>query len=204
MKLNKDDRILFIGDSVTDANRDKTKLNSLGDGYVNILGHHHYPDLEVINKGVNGNKVYELADRWYDDCISLQPDILSILIGVNDHWWTLESTYAGNIDIYKNDYRNLLKSTLIHLPNVKLIIGEPFALRMGVVGDNWYPEFYEYQKAAKDIAQEFGAIFVSYQKVFDAVLKRTEPRCWTMDGVHPNLAGAKLMATIWADVVEKA
>jgi lysophospholipase L1-like esterase len=88
------------------------------------------------------------------------------------------------------------------LPDVKLIIGEPFGVRgIKAVNDNWYPEFYEYQKAAHDVASQFGAAFIPYQAIFDEAQKHAPGVYWTVDGVHPTLAGAQLMTQAWLAAV---
>jgi len=206
--LVKNNVILFQGDSITDSgrNREDSNYNSakaMGFGYAMLSGAvllEKYPDLDlkIYNKGISGNKVYQLAERWEKDCLELKPDILSILIGVNDIWHKLDGHYTGTIEIYKNDFTALLKRTKNALPNVKLIICEPFAvLGVKAVDAKWYPEFYSYQKAAREIADQFGAAFIPFQKVFDEAQKQAPGIYWTNDGVHPSLAGAQLMARAW-------
>jgi lysophospholipase L1-like esterase len=203
--LLKGQTILFQGDSITDWGRAKddpgfNTSHSLGSGYpmltaAAILEKHADLDLKIYNKGISGNKVYQLVDRWETDCFAIKPDILSILIGVNDIWHKLNGTYNGTVEIYRKDYIALLEMTKRVLPNVKLIIGEPFGVRgIKAVNDNWYPEFYEYQKAACEVAVQFGAAFIPYQSIFDEAQKHAPGVYWTADGVHPTLAGAQLMA----------
>lgn len=205
--------ILFQGDSITDAgrNRDDNSFNNpvaLGSGYAMLAGaalleKYSGLDLKIHNKGISGNKVYQLAERWDKDCLDLKPDILSILIGVNDIWHKLNGDYKGTVDIYRNDYFALLDRTRKALPDVKLVICEPFAVPgIQAVDDKWYPEFYSYQKAAREIADKFGALFIPYQKIFDEAQKQAPGSYWTPDGVHPSLAGAQLMASAWLEVVK--
>jgi lysophospholipase L1-like esterase len=159
--------------------------------------------LKIFNKGISGNKVFQLADRWDKDCLEIKPDILSILIGVNDIWHKLNGQYNGTVEIYRKDYIALLERTKKTLPNVKLIICEPFAVKgVKAVDDKWYPEFYGYQKAAREIANQFGATFVPFQSVYDEAQKQATGAYWTGDGVHPSLAGAQLMAKAWTEVIK--
>ena len=213
ISLLKGQTILFQGDSITDWGRakDDTGFNTsrcLGSGYAmlaaaSLLEKHADLDLKIYNKGVSGNKVYQLVDRWETDCFALKPDVLSILIGVNDIWHKLNGTYNGTPDIYSKDYIAMLEMTKRVLPDVKLIIGEPFGVRgVKAVNDNWYPEFYEYQKSAREIAIKFGAAFIPYQSIFDEAQKHAPGAYWTSDGVHPTLAGAQLMAQAWLAVVK--
>jgi lysophospholipase L1-like esterase len=207
-KLMQDDIILFQGDSITDSGR-KREDNSynnasvLGSGYPILAGaallkNYASLNLKVYNRGISGNKVYQLAERWDKDCLEIKPDILSILIGVNDIWHTLNGNYNGTIEIYRNDFTALLERTIMVLPNLKLIICEPFAVPgIEAVDDKWYPDFYGYQKAAREIAEQLGATFLPYQKIFDEAQKQAPGVYWTPDGVHPTLAGAELMAQAW-------
>jgi lysophospholipase L1-like esterase len=211
--IGKENVILFQGDSITDAgrNREDTSFNNphiLGSGYAmlaaaGLLETQASLNLKIFNKGVSGNKVYQLAERWDADCIAIKPDILSILIGVNDIWHKLNGQYNGTVEIYRKDYIALLERTKAALPNVKLIICEPFAVPgVKAVDDKWYPEFYDYQKAAREIAERFNAVFIPYQKIYDEAQKKAPGAYWTGDGVHPSLAGAQLMASAWLKTVK--
>ncbi len=211
--LAKNNVILFQGDSITDSgrNREDSNYNSakaMGFGYAMLSGAvllEKYPemDLRVYNKGISGNKVYQLAERWEIDCLDLKPDVLSILIGVNDIWHKLDGHYNGTIEIYKNDFTALMERTKKALPNVKLIICEPFAVQgVKAVDAKWYPEFYSYQKAAREIATQFEATFIPFQKVFDEAQKQAPGIYWTNDGVHPSLAGSQLMARAWLTAIK--
>jgi lysophospholipase L1-like esterase len=211
--LTKDNIILFQGDSITDAGRKREEMSfnnasGLGGGYALLAGaalleEHSDLNLKVYNKGISGNKVYQLAERWDKDCLEIKPDVLSILIGVNDIWHKLNGQYNGTVDIYKKDYIALLERTMKALPDVKLIICEPFAVKgVKAVDEKWYPEFYDYQKAAKDVAVKFGAVFIPFQKIYDEAQKQAPGVYWTGDGVHPTLAGAQLMAQAWLMAVK--
>jgi lysophospholipase L1-like esterase len=211
--ISKDDVILFQGDSITDAGRKRDKINpnqasALGSGYAMIAASgllYDYPgkNLKVYNRGVSGNRVYQLADRWDNDTLNLKPNILSILVGVNDFWHTQVNGYKGTIKTYNDDYRTLLDKTKQSLPDVKLIIGEPYAV-IGVksVDEKWYPAFDEYRKAAGEIAASYDAVFIPYQSIYDKAQKLAPGAYWTVDGVHPTLAGARLMAHAWMETVK--
>jgi lysophospholipase L1-like esterase len=212
VSLDKGDIILFQGDSITDWGRDHNNTvpnntGALGTGYAllatgHLLLQHPGKNLQIYNKGISGNKVYQLAERWDTDCLALKPNILSIHIGVNDYWHTLTSGYTGTIETYITDYHKLLDRTKQALPNVKLIICEPFALKsVKAVDDKWYPTFDLFRKAAKDIAAEYGAAFVPWQSVFDKALESAPATYWSLDGVHPSIAGEALMAQAWMGVV---
>lgn len=211
IKLEKDSVILFQGDSITDMFRkyDCNQCNTpeqMGMGYALFTAStllSDYPDkqLKIYNRGVGGNKVYQLRDRWELDTLAIQPDVLSILIGVNDFWHILMGNYKGSLGIYERDLRDLLHYTKEKLPNVQLVLGEPFALRGGSAIDDakWFPEFDGYRVSLKKLADEFNAIFVPYQVAFDAALKLAPARYWGADGVHPDLPGRQLMANVWLE-----
>lgn len=213
LQLVRDNIILFQGDSITDSgrNREDNGFNNpriLGSGYPLLAGaallrKYAGLNLKIYNRGISGNKVFQLAERWDKDCIDIKPDVLSILIGVNDIWHKLNGNYDGTVDIYRRDYIALLERTKKALPNVRLIICEPFAVKgVKAVDDKWYPEFYDYQKAAREIADMFGAAFVPFQKVYDEAQKVAPGSYWTGDGVHPTLAGAELMAEAWMQAIK--
>lgn len=203
--------ILFQGDSITDFGRDKADAApnnqaALGTGYawlaaVELLVDHPAGKFSVFNRGISGNKVFQLADRWQADCLDLKPDVLSILIGVNDIWHTLTGKYQGTVEIYERDYRALLERTKKALPKVKLVVCEPFVLRCGQVTDKWFPEFDTYRAAAKRVAESFHATFIPFQTMFDEAVKYAPPAHWAGDGVHPTGAGASLMAHTWLRMV---
>lgn len=211
--LKKDAVILFQGDSITDAGRkrDQNEANhggALGTGYAFLAAAallKQFPDrnLKIYNRGISGNKVYQLAERWDNDCLNIQPDVLSILIGVNDYWHTLTGNYTGTIKTYKDDFTALLDRTKQKLPDVQLIIGEPFAVNhVKAVDDKWFPAFNDYRAAAKEIAGKYNAIFIPYQDIFDKAQQSAPGSYWTGDGVHPSLAGAELMASSWLNTVK--
>lgn len=200
--------VLFQGDSITDAGRDRghyypNDVRGMGHGYVlNIVGRimadNPKTDWTVYNRGISGNKVYQLADRWNDDCLQLQPDVLSILIGVNDFWHALNDRYDGTVKVYDRDLRKLLDDTLKKFPDLKLILGEPFAVKGGsAITDKWFPEFDAYREAAAGIAKDYNAVWIPYQEVFDKALETAPASYWCPDGVHPSMSGTCLMADAW-------
>jgi lysophospholipase L1-like esterase len=210
--LKKGDVILFQGDSITDAGREREKQQanspaSFGSGYAFLaasamLNEYSEKELSIYNRGISGNKVYQLAERWQKDCLELKPAVLSILIGVNDFWHKLNGQYNGTVEIYENDFRKLLQETKNALPEVKFVIGEPFAINDGTaVKDKWPAEFINYRQAAKKVAAEFNAIFIPYQTIFDEAQKHAKGQYWSWDGVHPSMAGAALMAEAWLKAV---
>ena len=208
----KNNVILFQGDSITDWGRNRSKeaipndSQCLGSGYVllaasAILDEYAKVKPMIYNRGISGNKVYQLGERWDKDCISLKPNLLSILIGVNDYWHTLNAGYKGTLETYQKDYHLLIEKTKKELPDVTLVICEPFVLKCGSVDEKWFPAFDGYRASAKKVSEDFKAIFVGFQSVFDEAVKNAPPQYWAADGVHPTVAGTHLMAKTWLKTV---
>jgi len=199
--------VLFQGDSITDTGRDRgvadpNAARALGSGYPLLVAAAALaarPDrgLRFYNRGVSGNKVPDLAARWAADTVALAPDVLSILIGVNDFWHTLTGGYTGTVDDYEHQYAALLDDTGRALPRARLIVLEPFVLRCGAVDERWFPEFDRRRAAAERIAQRAGATFVELQRVFDDLARKSTPQYWAADGVHPTPAGHAVIAERW-------
>jgi lysophospholipase L1-like esterase len=206
--IRKGDVVLFQGDSITDAGRKREKAGvaneqpGLGSGYAwlaaaELLVDRPAAGLQVFNRGISGNKVFQLAERWEMDCLALKPNVMSVLIGVNDLWHRLNGNYDGTVEVYERDYRALLERTRRALPKVKLVVCEPFVLRCGAVNEKWFPQFDGYRAAARRVAEAFRAVFVPFQAMFDEAVKYAPPAHWAGDGVHPTPAGASLMAHTW-------
>ena len=203
--------VLFQGDSITDAGRDRDRTEpndygNMGVGYAllasaMLVGEYPGTDLTYYNKGISGNKVFQLDERWQQDALDLQPDVVSILIGVNDFWHMLNGNYDGTVDVYRDDYRALLQRTREALPDVKFILCEPFIIRGGsaVASERWETEFPAYREAAQEMAEEFDAAWVPFQQIFDEALEEAPAEHWSHDGVHPSLAGSYRMAKAWME-----
>ncbi|MBN2377293.1 MAG: SGNH/GDSL hydrolase family protein [Sedimentisphaerales bacterium] len=211
--INDGDVVLFQGDSITDAGRSRERADqandaaALGGGYVGLAAGQLLIDragsgLKIYNRGISGHKVFQLADRWQKDCLDLKPNLLSILIGVNDIWHMLDGKYDGTVEVYEKDYFALVERTRKALPGVKLVICEPFVLRCGAVNDKWFPLFDHYRAVARKVARSFDTIFVPFQAMFDEASKIAPPNHWAGDGVHPTAAGASLMAHNWLKAVQ--
>lgn len=205
------DVVLFQGDSITDAGRkrDRRAANdqrAMGNGYAwlaaaELLIARPDDDLKIHNRGISGNKVYQLAERWQSDCLDLEPDVLSILIGVNDLWHRINGTYDGTIKTYDKDLRALLDRTRQELPEVKLVLCEPFVLHVGAVGDEFFPAIDDFRAAAAAIAGDFGAAWVPFQTTLNAAAELAAKEFWLNDGVHPTTHGAAVLANAWLRAV---
>ncbi len=199
--------VLFQGDSITDAGRnrasaDANSAGALGSGYPllvasAVLAARPGGALRFYNRGISGNKVPDLQQRWTTDTIDLKPDVLSILIGVNDFWHKLDHGYNGTVQDYEQQYNALLDATREALPRVHLIVLEPFVLRTGAVDARWFPEFDQRRAAAARVAARARATFVPLQTVFNQQSRSAPPEYWAADGVHPTPAGHAVIAEQW-------
>lgn len=146
----------------------------------------------------------DLYARWNEDAISLNPSLISILIGVNDAWRTMNGEPSGVTDRFGRAYRHVLEETKEVLPNAGLVLCEPFILNTGAPSQNWdaWSELLTaYQQTVRELAEQFGAVFVSLQKVFDEACQRADASYWLWDGVHPTASGHELIARQWLSVV---
>jgi lysophospholipase L1-like esterase len=203
--------VLFQGDSITDAGRDRgvaapNVAGALGSGYPLLvaaaaLAAHPDRALRFYNRGVSGDKVPDLEQRWATDALALQPDVLSILVGVNDFWHRLTHGYTGTVEDYEKQYAALLDKTRRALPQVRLVVLEPFVLRCGAVDERWFPEFDARRAAAARVAQGAAATLVPLQAVFDDLSRSVAPTYWSGDGVHPTMAGHAAIAEQWRRAV---
>ncbi|HET7563506.1 MAG TPA: SGNH/GDSL hydrolase family protein [Gemmatimonadaceae bacterium] len=203
--------VLFQGDSITDWYRDRAVHEpnvgtALGTSYALLvaspaLAAHPDRDLQFYNRGVSGDKVPDLQARWTTDTLDLAPDVLSVLVGVNDFWHKLLKGYTGTVQDYENEYVALLEATRRAVPHVRLVVLEPFVLRYGHVDARWFPEFDERRAAAARVARHTGATFVPLQRVFDKLSQHPGPHYWSIDGVHPTPAGHAVIAEQWRHAV---
>jgi len=162
-----------------------------------IVGAAPHAPWKFYNRGVKGDKVPDLQARWAEDAIALKPDVLSVLVGVNDYWHHTLRGYTGTVADYEAQYIALLTETRRALPNIRFVVLEPFVLRFGYVKDSWFPEFDVRRAAAARVAQHVGATFIPLQSVFDQLAAETRPEDWASDGVHPTLAGHAVIAAHW-------
>ena len=202
-------RILFFGDSITDMARDRKYGNLIygyGVGYVNLIASElRYIDpikFDIINRGISGNRIVDLYARVKSDVWNFEPDVLSILIGVNDIWHEIGDSNGVDIERYEKMYRILLEDTKKRLPNLKIMLLEPFFL-VGSATKEHLDEFSkvkEYAKVVKKLAKEYNLDFVSFASVLKPAVEKYGVEKIVPDGVHPQILGAKLMADEWIRV----
>lgn len=196
---------LFQGDSITDGNRGRSDwdLNHImGHGYVFTIASRvgaDFPEknLTFINKGISGNKVTDLAGRWKADALELKPDVLSVLVGINDcNAYLADPAKGVSPEQYEQVYRQILDQSKAQNPNLLLVIGEPFTLPYADSNPR-LADIKKRQEIAKRLALDYNAVFVPFQQVFNNALKRAPETYWIWDHIHPTVAGHELMAREW-------
>lgn len=206
--------ILFQGDSITDGGRSRNDdpNHFLGHGYAYLISSKLGVELAAkqptfYNRGISGDRASDLYARWNEDTFSLKPDLISILIGVNDAWRTMNGEPSGVTDRLGRAYRHLLEETREVMPNTGLILMEPFILKTGAtveLWDTWQERIGQYQNLVRELASEFGAVWVPLQQTFNDALEQADAAYWLWDGVHPTAAGHELIARQWLSVVQNS
>jgi lysophospholipase L1-like esterase len=199
--------ILFQGDSITDGNRGRSSdpNHIMGHGYAFSVASRlgaDFPErnLHFINKGISGNTVEDLAARWQQDALELKPDVISILVGVNDINSRFRNNNGSTAADFQLAYLQLLDNTRKALPSALLVLGEPFILPVGMVQENvaqWNSAMEEVQAVVKKLAKDFEAVFLPYQQIFSEACKKAPAAYWIWDGIHPTVPGHELMARAW-------
>ena len=202
-------KILFFGDSITDMGRARDmngQAFGYGVGYVNsvssTLKYKNPEKYEIINRGIGGDRIVDLYARIKKDVWNETPDVISVLIGVNDVWHEIFGGNGVELERFERVYRMLIEDTKLRLPNVKFILCEPFVLK-GSATEEHYQEFCdvkEYAKVIKKLAEEYGAGFVALQEKFEQAAELHGAVHYLYDGVHPDMAGARLIAEEWLSV----
>ena len=203
------DHILFFGDSITDAGRDRDAKagdpNGWGAGYAYQIAAYlsaqdPADELVFTNKGNGGNRIYDLEKRLKTDVLDEEPDIVSILIGINDVWRRYDSGVISEHDKFEASYRNVLKK--ISKDGARLVLLEPFLLPVPEDRRAWREDLNPKIDIVRDLAREFEATLVPLDGIFAAASTKREPAFWAHDGVHPTPAGHALIARAWIDAME--
>jgi acyl-CoA thioesterase I len=198
-------RVLFIGDSITDSGR-RDDPEQIGFGYVRTLRDYFttaFPEkeFEFINRGVGGNRVTDLADRWKEDVIDLRPDLVSISIGINDVWRQLDSPGIVQVDPdkFKEVYQDLL-TQVKRETDAEIVLMEPTVIEEDVQSEG-NRLLIPYVEAVRELAEQFKAAVVPEHKAFIRYLESGGRLNLTTDGVHMTSAGDMLMARTWVQAV---
>lgn len=208
--------ILFQGDSITDAHRDRNDPKGMGYGYPSLvaasLGVDHPADYDYLNRGVGGNRVVDVYARIKADFINLKPDYASIYVGVNDVWHEIEWQNGVDDEKFERIYGMLLDEVLAVCPGVRLMLIAPYVLEGWATKateeqpDRW--ERFQTDVAAKaaavrNVARRYHLPLIELQPIFDAACLQAPAEHWSADGVHPTPAGHELIKRAWLDAFAK-
>jgi lysophospholipase L1-like esterase len=210
VKLKPGTRLLFIGDSVTDCGRARPvgagSRGALGDGYVAKIAAllalpHSEPTIRITNMGISGNTVRDLAGRWETDVLALNPDWLSVMIGINDVWRQFDARNDAAIvapDEFRRTYGELIGRTR---PGLKgLVLMSPYYVQ-SLRTDPMRLRMDEYTGIVRELAAQHQALFVDVQAAIDAALARTDYAAVAADRVHPTPEGHRLLARAFVAAV---
>lgn len=214
-------KILFQGDSLTDCGRDRTGKNPvalLGYGYVNLIASRlmcDYPDTKVYNRAYNGSRICDTYSRWIEDALNVDCNVLSILSGVNDIGFGIRMNQGADAKKFRFIYELMINEALEKKDGLKLVLCEPFLFKIENntpelgkdIVENWElwnGQLAERKQIVKELAKEYGAVFVPFGEEFEKALKKAPPEHWSIDCIHATNAGHELMARCWLDNVRKA
>lgn len=198
--------ILFQGDSITDAERRDEYICGMGLGYPGYvagrLGLEQPGAYQFINRGISGNRIVDVYARIKQDIINLKPDVISFLIGVNDAWHEIGSQNGVATEKFKKIYKMMIDEIQEALPNVKIILIEPFVLEGTATKDNinlFVKDVSEKALAVRQIAEEYKLPFIALQSDLNELTKKAPNDHWLLDGVHPTIYFHQYMADKWID-----
>lgn len=206
IRLVEGSTVLFQGDSITDAGRDYGDLGDLGAGYAAMVSERfsaRHPGSGVIflNRGVSADRIRDLKERWLEDCLDLKPDVVSILVGVNDVFGGLFWNESANLESFEADFANILELTRKNL-EVQIVLMEPFLLPVSKELLPMMDHVDSMIRVVRKLNREFGAVLVPLGSIFKKAIKQEAPEFYSLDGVHPTQAGHELIAQSWLERVE--
>ncbi len=203
-------RILFQGDSITDALRQRDNDEYSGSGYATLvkaeLGFEFPGEYEFFNRGIGGNRSVDVYSRIKTDIINLKPDIMSILMGVNDVWHEFERENGIDADKYFKIYDMLISEVKEALPHIKIMIMEPFVLKGTDTKEKWEEFNKEVKKRAqmsRKISEKYHLPYIELQAGFDKISENIETSYWIYDGVHPTAMGHEYIKREWIKAFKK-
>ncbi len=206
-------RVLFQGDSITDAGRNREKPEDLGAGYAKFvagtLDIDHPGEYEFFNRGISGNRIVDVYARIKKDIINLKPDVMSLLIGVNDVWHEFSRQNGVDAKKFEMLYEMLIDEIKAALPDIKIIILGAYlenGARIIAEGFDYVAmrkDVEERAAIAKRIAEKYGFPFVDLQVRFDEAVAKGPMECVTKDGIHPSAGGIELIKRAWLEGFEK-
>lgn len=192
--------ILFQGDSVTDVGRFEENTKFLGNGYVKLIAEEfekqNQTDIRVINRGISGNRVRDLKERWKEDCIDLQPDLLTILIGINNCWRKYDKNDETPIELFEADYDYIIKQTKENTKS-EIILMEPFLLPIPADRLEWRITLDPEIQVVRHLAKKYNTKLITLDGIFAIQSLDHDYEELAADGVHPTMTGHKIICDSW-------
>lgn len=204
MLITPGSHILFYGDSITDAGRTREDDTYLGFGYVQLItaalqSRFASWNLKISNRGLSGNRVFDLEDRLEKDLIALKPNLVSIMIGINDTWRRYDSNLISDIQEFKDSYERIIHRVSNEL-QARIIICEPFLLPVPEERGQWREDLDPRITAIRQLAWKYNLPYLPLDGIFAAAAAEAQAAYWLPDGVHPSLAGHGLIAEKWLNL----
>ncbi|MFA6309163.1 MAG: SGNH/GDSL hydrolase family protein [Clostridia bacterium] len=199
--INKNETVLFQGDSITDTNWDRSNDKFIGYGYPTIVSAWYsslYPENNVrfLNRGISGNRIGDLLKRVQKDFIDIEPSWVSIMIGINDCWHRYSHNIPTSAGEFERGYRDLL-TKITQNTNAKLVLCEPFLLEVEPEQEKWREDLDPKIDVVRKMSKEFETLLVPLDGIFREAGKKSSKEFWSEDGVHPTSAGHGLIARAW-------
>lgn len=198
-------KILFQGDSVTDWGRDYNSDEQLGNSYVKKIDQFlkifkDDNNIKVFNRGVSGNRVRDLNKRWQKDCLDLKPDIVTILVGINDCWRRYDNNDPTSVRDFESEYREILLQT----KNIgaKIILMEPFVFPFPKDRLTWREDLDPKIQIVRKLSRDFNTILIPLDAIFASIIAENDPTEYAIDGVHPTDKGHSVIALEWLRAIK--
>ncbi len=200
MKLENGTRVLFLGDSITDAARDRADFHGMA-GYPQMVDNYiktffAEKNIECINRGISGDTTEMLLMRMERDCFELSPDAVSILIGINDVWRRYDSNKLTTVEAFRSNYRSILEGVRRRL-RCKIMVLEPFLLASDKSRDGYREDLDPKIAVVRELAREFADEYVPLDGIFAEASVKNTPQYYSIDAVHPTRQGEALIAKEW-------
>ncbi|MCL2322138.1 MAG: SGNH/GDSL hydrolase family protein [Oscillospiraceae bacterium] len=205
MFINKASTIVFQGDSITAGNIISCNENSLGDGYVFFIDTYIksiYPeyDVNIVNKGVDGDSILNLKKRWKETCVNLHPDIITLLIGINDIW---DKYYSDNYltdEEFLFHYDDIICDSMLNGVK-KIVLMEPFIIPVNSDMESWRKDIYSKIDIVRRLAKKYNCTYIPLDSIFGELCTIKGPEYWSNDGIHPNVKGHFIIARSWLQMM---
>ena len=204
-------RLLFQGDSLTDGGRNKdvqVPNSGLGGGFVGLIASRilcENPNVEIYNRGVNGNRIIDMYARWIEDALNIPFNVISVLNGINDIGFDIRQNRGADAQKYEFVFDRILYETKERHPYADIILCEPFLIKrvyekLNDIYENWErwnAAIEERGEIVRKLSKQYGALFVEFRPAIDNALKIAPAEHWSVDCIHMTHAGNELLARTW-------